>query len=151
MVWTICILNKRILSLDIIQMEICFQQLTHTKRGRGKFVELAQNFVTPSMNGFIGARCCVQSSTFAFLSLSRGRERIQKYSSGKRIFAWQVSERRSQIRAQCFAGGENTDVCVSCGEKEREKIEREKRMEERVWCISMGMEGLAPLSKLGYT
>ena len=29
-------------------------------------------------------------------------------------------------------GGENTDVCVSCGEKEREKVKIEKRMEERV-------------------
>ena len=38
----------------------------------------------------------------------------------------------TDLRLVLCQGGENTDVCVSCGEKEREKIEREKRMEERV-------------------
>ena len=41
-----------------------------------------RNFVTPSMNSFISARCWVQSSTFVFLSLSQGEEGEYKNALG---------------------------------------------------------------------
>ena len=65
--------------------------------------------------------------------LSQGREREYKNTLVGRGFLhdkFQSGDHRSALSA--LLGGENTEVCVSCGEKEREKIEREKRMEERV-------------------